>query len=123
MSYTDRQKYAGKNRLASSRAGSGTRPVERHDRYTETVAGARQWNEAQYAQHNQRRYEWYAQQYQNHDIDPCYAPTAGGDSSHKGHYGETSSSSSRHRVESDSTFIMGSKSKGKGKDKAKDKSK
>jgi hypothetical protein len=80
MSYAQRQNYAGKNRLASSGTGSGTQPVHKHERYTETVAGARQWNEAQYAQHNQRRNEWNANQQQ------YYAPTAGGDSMHSGQF-------------------------------------
>ena len=101
MPYTQRQKYAGKNRLANAGAGSGTQPVHKHERYTETTAGARQWNEAQYAQHNERRCEWYRNQQQ------CYAPNAGGDSMRSGQ-----SSSSRD-----------SAAKGKGKSKGKDQGK
>jgi hypothetical protein len=79
MSWADRQKFAGKNKVVSSGTGSSTRPIGRHDHYTETVAGARQWNEAQYAAHNQSRRDWQERQYQQ------YVPNAGGDSSHSGH--------------------------------------
>jgi hypothetical protein len=98
MSWADRQKFAGKNKVVSSGTGSSTRPIGRHDYYTETVACARQWNEAQYAAHNQSRRDWQERQYQQ------YAPNAGGDSSHSGH----SNDSVR-------------KAKGKGKDKKKSK--